>query len=1558
MITATDILATIEQTWAKGNPARLRYLREYRDEAAHKLGTSVQLIHERAARTAELSPLSDLEDQLRRKMVVKGRITRPSGPLAGAFEDLQEPAGDLDLLRAPRRLRDARYVLRTALLLAASGPCMQAVEPMRAAGRPVMEQRISVDRQALRQALAGRRELVEAMDLPGAATEEATYSVDTETMWQLAMDNIYTSSDLPALGTREALQNSVDAIRAAVRAKQIEKNGGRFAVTWDQDAHSLTWDDNGIGMDAATVRTKFLSLGSSGKRDAADSNEAVGGFGIAKAVIIGTSSTFRWEMHTRDNLIVGNGFSEPAKFYKVAPRQGTRLTVFDVDPKYDRLKVYALEAYLGVVERLRLGLGASDLPDVTLVLNGVEVPMMFPRRGGSKVPVDGPWGNDTEVSIKAYRRPPGDRHGAYYIRLGGLFQFAESGYNLKSDYVLDFTTKARPQSRDYPFNAARDAFGEKSGTRYKFFDFKEEVEREPEPSNRDLEDEVYDPESDDDEARSGANEIGEQAAEAFGDEDFQRTLAQAASEVLDFFAEQAKRGPPANSLNEDDESTSSPAVMTPPPGFTTPGSQFHVPEAQDPKAAALELRTILGEASNAADITSDPALITRAVDEALRSAEIGRELRQDEIKTLVGAIDRAVENGLGPGGGGLIQAAAVDQAATRALTNVLKASPEHASRAAFVRRNPFGRLAGLRISRKNYDRPRASRFRKNYAKWIPHLTLWDATLRLMASEARIKRRFKPGFILDNDLNGLAQPPTSASMMPVIYINPDYMMSVIKAHKARPLALAGIIHGIAAHELAHLDGHMESYNEGFSKHRELLGDATMHLIPAIARLAQQLLKLPETPEQKSIADLERKLEAAKARGKGKGKGKGDPVYTQLRRELAAARSDLAAAQMVSARIQAETAAKEHNIVAPSLPEIRPSVVLDAFTGAKAIYDTARLRILAGADEPEIARLHNALRRAAAEVGHMALACVEMQAESLLEALPRAACQPPRLRPGRNEAVLLHDDHGPIAVRTHSSFSPCEAAELKKRIGDWRAHKEAWERTLRLVARHLGVTEDFQTGLLLCNDSVAYATSGEGTPMLYLQPVLLEESIAEDGDANAVAKYLLVCAEHELAHLPRMGFGHNNDFIADREDMGRRTGKIFPQVVEIAEELLRARRPQYSNFEACTRKGEACPSARQPDEHLLDVLAEDPRDLVGDTHDGRKMIIARDPKIPSEWRLTFFDEQHRAADFMGPLRFRAALQRAAEHGSLAKMMPAHIPPQPCAPAAMTEALHRRVRDKDREYIDRAYSLFRASTNMSAGDLERFAASRCGGLAGLSDEPVERNARLLRTPKRDWTTGDARDAMRTVSFNARMGGMPSGRPAAKGCPSKRDIALRRWAKDPDKPSRGESLPAGGRHGSCCGSCAVGGQCESECDGLDESLPPSRDDASSVIRESGFEIDPPSSPGKTWNFSLATDTRELNCRPGVADILKARGHNGSGYDWEQMLRAALAEEDPDAAASIAWDPEADLFAALAPSAAPLRSLARCMRRILDNPDALRRVARRLPMQSFEPSKSGCFRG
>ena len=175
--------------------------------------------------------------------------------------------------------------------------------------------------------------------------------------------------------------------------------------------------------------------------------------------------------------------------------------------------------------------------------------------------------------------------------------------------------------------------------------------------------------------------------------------------------------------------------------------------------------------------------------------------------------------------------------------------------------NPFGKHAGLRISRKSYDRQKAYRFKKNYGRWLPFLVAWDSVLRLVAAEARIRKRFKPGFVLDDNLLGLTTRTDRGTT--VIYIQPDKLAQVAKAHRERPIAVAAYLHGVACHELTHADAgrtHANGHDERFVVAREDLGAATAHLLPALAVLVTKVLRLPEkdTDEAKRLTRLDRQV----------------------------------------------------------------------------------------------------------------------------------------------------------------------------------------------------------------------------------------------------------------------------------------------------------------------------------------------------------------------------------------------------------------------------------------------------------------------------------------------------------------------------------------------------------------------------------------------------------------------------------------------------------------------------------------------------------------------------
>lgn len=291
---------------------------------------------------------------------------------------------------------------------------------------------------------------------------EMRATANTAAMWNLLAGKLYgADTDVAVLATREALQNSRDAIDRALKAGKLPREGGRFDVRFglqDDGATWLEWVDNGIGMSPEVVRTKFLSIGDTTKT----SGEDAGGFGIAKAIILGCSSTFRWEMHTQDWIYTANGFDAPvrptrASFYM----QGVRLRVYDVLGATRRWGVWSDDGP-NLQSRLQLLLSTNNLAPrgrhagVRLYLNDREVGAKHQGRGirlQDSATVDGV--PQTSVEVRGYKVPGGGA-GAIYARLDGLVQFRESIYgSIPLDLVVDVSTRLSPRDRSYPFDAAR-----------------------------------------------------------------------------------------------------------------------------------------------------------------------------------------------------------------------------------------------------------------------------------------------------------------------------------------------------------------------------------------------------------------------------------------------------------------------------------------------------------------------------------------------------------------------------------------------------------------------------------------------------------------------------------------------------------------------------------------------------------------------------------------------------------------------------------------------------------------------------------------------------------------------------------------------------------------------------------------------------------------------------------------------------------------------------------------------------------------------------------------------
>lgn len=632
--------------------------------------------------------------------------------------------------------------------------------------------------------------------------------VNVAQMWRYFTTSVYTSGDLVSIATREALQNSVDAIRAAVRAGQLKKGEGRFEVHWHPDQRALTWADNGLGMDRVTVRDKFLSLGDSGKAGAQNSGEAAGGFGVAKAVILGISERFEWDLHTRNV----QALSRPGADIEITdhtPRQGTKIRIYGIPDKLVSVYSWVLQEHESVEQRVRRVLGVCNLPDIALSFDGTPIEPMFSRRGGTAVATEGDFGPGTSVQVRAFRRS--DRLGAFWVRLDGLYQFSkQANTKLPADIVVDLSTTTRPGNPDYPLTASRDRL--QGAASNAFYDLVHVIEQENASAGRSQEYEVLLP--------GEGQPLQDQTEQALSSPEILSSLRAAGQALV------ASLG----------------AATTP---RTLQGADSQAPAGT--RQAPVEPVTLDGPLSAAQQLAAglDPKTLAGALgspeqqpglQNALQRLAEGQE-RPEDVQAVKEAAAGLADRAAAPGGGGLLQAAAVQSAlATLPGTRQLVLSP-------------FGSMAGLRISKKNFDARRAAQFKRGYSRWVPLLILWDATLRLVAAQGGIRRAFKPGFVLDDSVKGMAAmeraPDRPAAS--VIYVHPFRMEEVIKAHRERPLHIAYWLHALACHELTHHDGLMdEGHSENFVANREHLGSETAGLLLPIAQLAVQLLGLPVAP----------------------------------------------------------------------------------------------------------------------------------------------------------------------------------------------------------------------------------------------------------------------------------------------------------------------------------------------------------------------------------------------------------------------------------------------------------------------------------------------------------------------------------------------------------------------------------------------------------------------------------------------------------------------------------------------------------------------------------------
>lgn len=280
-------------------------------------------------------------------------------------------------------------------------------------------------------------------------TKVAELQADVQTIWKLQCQNLYNSKNLGALAVRESVQNSLDAIGKAIKAGQIKEEEAYIHI--DFDSEKLVISDNGIGMDIQTLHEKFLNLGGTTKGD----ENSVGGFGIAKAVILGCGTGFKVE--TQDNVLTSEDLGKNP-IQKTTFRQGTQITLYGVQTGKHSTIADNPDTFLAAIKDY---IFSSDIA-VEVLINGQKFESYFTKTvktrrspGQFNISSDSIPDN-TKLKINVFKDKE-DTCKYLYVQLRGLTQFKQYlGWNANCDIVVDFQTKLDPRSTDYPFSTNRE----------------------------------------------------------------------------------------------------------------------------------------------------------------------------------------------------------------------------------------------------------------------------------------------------------------------------------------------------------------------------------------------------------------------------------------------------------------------------------------------------------------------------------------------------------------------------------------------------------------------------------------------------------------------------------------------------------------------------------------------------------------------------------------------------------------------------------------------------------------------------------------------------------------------------------------------------------------------------------------------------------------------------------------------------------------------------------------------------------------------------------------------
>ena len=172
-------------------------------------------------------------------------------------------------------------------------------------------------------------------------------------------------------------------------------------------------------------------------------------------------------------------------------------------------------------------------------------------------------------------------------------------------------------------------------------------------------------------------------------------------------------------------------------------------------------------------------------------------------------------------------------------------------------------------------------------------------------------------------------------------------------------------------------------------------------------------------------------------------------------------------------------------------------------------------------------------------------------------------------GQAEVKKARDKINPFGnrafIRISRKMAPEKVKAFKKNIKRYVPLLACWDSTLRLLTHGARMPQNFQPGFVLEDGTrgmaLAVKTDKGMRTYVCVNPLMFDDyQKLYPNRPDLWASYLFNIAAHEIAHVPRLGRGHNDDFSRAREDLGFNAAPALPLIIKMVSKVYKLKPPK--------------------------------------------------------------------------------------------------------------------------------------------------------------------------------------------------------------------------------------------------------------------------------------------------------------------------------------------------------------------------------------------------------------